>query len=110
MWATAEPIVNLGQKHVKLRTAEGDRKCRRMIVQVAPIRKALISTARLNDAGNDVNLHADRPHIIHKATGERTEPKRVGRAYTVDLWVWLSKDEGQDKRPAKKVPVSSRQR
>ena len=70
MSATAEPIVNLGQKHLKVRTAEGDRK--RMTVQVAPIRKALISMSRLNDAGNDVNLYADKPHIIHKATGERT--------------------------------------
>ena len=58
-----------------------------MTVQVAPVRKPLISIARLSDAGNDVNLHADRPHILHKATGERTELRRGCKAYTVDMWV-----------------------
>ena len=46
----------------------------------------------MNDAGNDVNLHAEKPHILHKATGERTDLRRVGKAYLLDMWIWV---EGQ---------------
>ena len=97
--AAAEPINNLGQDHLKLRTNEGDRK--RITFQVAPTRKPLVSIARLNDAGNDVNLHADRPHILHNATGERIELRRVGKAYTVDLSVWMCKDEKPEVAPVR---------
>ena len=86
--ATSEPIKNRGQRRLKLQTKEGHKKG--MTVQVAEVRKPLISTVKLNDAGNDVNLHADRPHILHKATGERTELRRVGKAYLLDMWVWVS--------------------
>ena len=67
-----------------------------MTVQVAKIRKPLISTIRLNEAGNDVNLHAVKPHVYHKASGEKTMLRREGKAYVMDLWVWV---------PNKKAPV-----
>ena len=63
-----------------------------MTVQVANVEKPLISTARLNEHGNDVNLHVHRPHVVNKATGERSDLRRVGRSYILDLWVWIGAD------------------
>ena len=46
---------------------------------VAGIRKPLISTAKLNDAGNDADLHADQPHILHEATNQCIALTYVGK-------------------------------
>ena len=96
--ATSEPIPNMGQKRLKLKTREGHK--RSMVIQVASVRKPLISTAKLNEAGNDVNLHSEKPHILNKDIGQKTDLRRVGRSYLLDLWVWVeepsigNKDEG----------------
>ena len=70
-----------------MKTREGHKK--RMTVQVAKIRKPLISTVQLNEAGNDVNLHAIDPHVLHKASGEKTALRREGKSNIMDLWVLL---------------------
>ena len=108
MTATSEGIPNKGQKRLKLKTREGHK--RQMTVQVANVRKPLISTAKLNDAGNDVNLHHDKPHIINRATGERSDLRRVGRAYLLDLWVWIDRNQsdGTKKDDLKTTDFSGR--
>ena len=59
MSATSEGIPNKEQKRLKLKTREGHKK--NMVVKVANVRKPLISTAKLNDAGNEFNLHSKNP-------------------------------------------------
>ena len=95
--ATSQGIPNLGQKHLKAKTREGHKKT--VVVQVADVTKPLISTARLNETGHDVNLTADDPHIYHKKTGQRTKLRRVGRACVLDLWIWVGSEE--QKKPKK---------
>ena len=104
--ATSEGIPNLGQKNVKVKTKEGQKK--KMTLQVANVTKPLFSTTRLNDSGNDVNLTATDPHILHKETGERTALRRVGRACLLDLWVWVDgKKQVRAKRGVAKSSSSS---
>ena len=97
MSATSQEIPNRGQRRLRLKTSEGHG--RGMTVQVAPVRKPLLSTDRLNDAGNDVMLRKYKPYIKNVKTGEVTDIKRVGRAYTVDMWVWVPKGPGGPRQP-----------
>ena len=91
--ATSEDIPNKGQKKLRMKTREG--QTRGMIVQVAPVRKPLLSAAKMNEAGNDVNLAGKNPHILNTKTGEVTKLRREGRTYLLDLWVWTgSKSQG----------------
>ena len=41
------------------------------------MRKALISAAKMNEAGNDVNLRGDSPHILNLKTNQVTALRRV---------------------------------
>eukprot|EP00972_Heterocapsa_arctica_P076901 11343114-Heterocapsa_arctica.AAC.1 len=52
--ATGQEIPNLGQKAIVGKTREG--QSRGIVFQVAPVRKPLMSVAKMNEAGNDVNL------------------------------------------------------
>ena len=90
----------MGEKVFRLQTREGHK--RTMTVQVAPVTKPLVSTVRLNEAGNDVNLTAVEPHIFNKKTKERTKLRRVGRSYVLDLWVWIGSSNAQKDRPNQK--------
>jgi hypothetical protein len=73
--ATGEAIPNLGQKALYGKTREG--QPRNITFQIAPVRKPLISVAKMGDAGNDVNL-TDKPHIRNRLTG---------KTFILDLWV-----------------------
>ena len=75
MSATSQEISNRGKRRLRMKTSEGHG--RGMTVQVAPVRKPLLSTDRLNDAGNDVMLRMYKPYIKHIKTGEVTDIKRV---------------------------------
>ena len=82
--ATGEAIPNLGQKTLYGKTREG--QPRNITFQVAPVRKPLISVAKMGDAGNDVNL-TDKPHIRNRLTGQVTALRREGKTFILDLWV-----------------------
>jgi hypothetical protein len=82
--ATGEPIPNIGQKTLYAKTREG--QPRNITFQIAPVRKPLISAAKMNDAGNDVNL-TEKPHIINRRTGQVTALRREGKTFILDLWV-----------------------
>ena len=105
MSATSEGIPNRGQKLLQLKTKEGQKKL--MTVQIAKVRKPLISTIRMNEAGNDVNLTCHKPHIINRKSGERTELRRVGKSYLLDMWIWVGGDkQGKPTKPNKDVDDS----
>ena len=85
--AASQTIPNKGQRRLICRTREGHK--RGICVQVAPVRKPLISSARLNETGNDVLLTRSRPRIINLKTKEVTMLRRIGRTIVLDLWVWV---------------------
>ena len=74
----------MGEKKLRVQTQEGF--LRDMTVQIANVRKPLLSVARLNDTGNSVVL-GDQAYIKNKRTGEITMLKRVGRMFYLDLWI-----------------------
>ena len=82
--ATGEAIMNLGQKSLFSKTREGQAK--NITFQVAPVRKPLISVAKMCEAGNDIFL-TDKPHIVNRATGQVTALRREGKTFVLDLWV-----------------------
>jgi hypothetical protein len=82
--ATGEAIPNLGQKILYGKTREG--QPRNITFQIAPVRKPLISVAKMSDAGNDVNL-TEKPHIRNRLTGQVTALRREGKTFILDLWV-----------------------
>ena len=82
--ATGEAIMNLGQKSLFSKTREG--QARNITFQVAPVRKPLLSVAKMCEAGNDIIL-TNTPHIKNRATGQITALRREGKTYVLDLWV-----------------------
>jgi hypothetical protein len=83
--ATGEAIANMGEKSLYSKTREG--QARNITFQVAPVRKPLISVAKMADAGNDIFLTSDKPHIVNKTTGQSTALRREGKTFILDLWV-----------------------
>ena len=83
--ATGQEIPNLRQKALYTKTREG--QSRGISFQVAPVRKPLMSVAKMNEAGNDVNLRGSNPHIMNIKTKEITALRREGKTFILDLWV-----------------------
>ena len=46
-----------------------------------------MSVAKMNEAGNDVNLRGDRPHIQNTKTKQITALRREGKTFILDLWI-----------------------
>ena len=88
--ATAETVPNLGEKTLKCRLNEGHH--RTMVVQIADISRPLLSASRLNDTGNEVILHPERPVVRNLATGEEAALRRVGKTFLLDVWVEIPTD------------------
>ena len=83
--ATGQETPNLGQKAPVGKTREG--QPRGVVFQVAPVRKPLMSVAKMNEAGNDVNLRGDRPHIQNTKTKQITALRREGKTFILDFWI-----------------------
>jgi hypothetical protein len=43
----------------------------------------------MNEAGNDVHLQGNNPHIKNVKTGQTTKLRKQGRCYLLDLWIWV---------------------
>ena len=43
--------------------------------------------ARITEAGNAVHLDDKDPHILNKKTLEKTQLRKQGNIYVVDLWI-----------------------
>jgi hypothetical protein len=85
--ATGQEIPNMGQKKLTVKTKEG--QMRGIVFQVAPVRKPLVSVAKMCEAGNDVVLSGKSPHIVNHKTKQVTALRREGKTFVLDLWVRL---------------------
>ena len=81
--AAGEPIPNQGQKHVAVRTSEG--QARKSTWQICPVTRPLTSVARCTAAGNVVHLEEANPRVVNVKTGETTRLRKEGNAFVVDL-------------------------
>eukprot|EP00972_Heterocapsa_arctica_P035771 5261094-Heterocapsa_arctica.AAC.1 len=68
--ATGLEIPKLGHKALVGKTREG--QPRGIVFQVSPVRKPLMSVAKMNEAGNNVNLRGYHPRIQNTKTKQIT--------------------------------------
>ena len=84
--AGGQRIPAKGKRVMHARTAEG--QSRRVTWEVCPVRRPLLSVAKMTKAGNVVLLDERRPRIINTRTGEVTALRRERNVFMVDMWVW----------------------
>ena len=83
-------IPNLGVKKVTAVTQEGHKRVMEWVV--CPVRRPLISVAKVVEAGNDVYLGSRSPRIVNTKTGQCTYLRKQGGVYVLDLWVHVDKE------------------
>ena len=93
--AGGHAIANLGEKKMSAITNEGHR--RSMTWQVCDVQKALISAAKVVEAGNDVYLENANPRIVNRKTGQVTKLLKENGVFVVDLWIAVG-NKGDDDR------------
>ena len=81
------------------RTEEGH--SRRIVWEGCPVKRPLLSVAKITMAGNQVYLSEDKAFVKNNKTGQITILRRERNVWMLDLWV---------KRPADAMDVSSFQR
>ena len=97
--AGRDPIPARGERSVTGRTDEG--QSRRIGWEVCPVKRPLLSVAKITKAGNQVYLGEDKAFDKNNKTGQITNLRRERNVWMLDLWV---------KRPADAMDVSSFQR
>ena len=70
-------------------TSEGQK--RRISWEVCPVKKPLLSVARLSDAGNEVTMGKAEAYITNKKTGAVTHLRRVRNTWVLDMWIRVPK-------------------
>ena len=93
--AGRDPIPARGERSVTGRTDEG--QSRRIVWEVCPVKRPLLSVAKITKAGSQVFLGEDKAFVENNNTGQITNLRRERNM----LWV---------KRPADAMDVSSFQR
>ena len=93
------PIPARAERSVTGRTDEG--QSRRIVWEVCPVKRLLLSVAKITKAGNQVYLGEDKAFVKNNKTGQITNLCRERNVWMFDLWV---------KRPADAMDVSSFQR
>ena len=93
------PIPARGERSVIGRTDEGQR--RRIVWEVCPVKRPLLSVAKITKAGNQVYLGEDKAFVKNDKTGQITNLRRERDVWMLVLWL---------KRPADAMDVSSFQR
>ena len=88
--AGGEPIPNQGEKTIEATTAEGQKK--RMVWQIALVKRPLVATSRLNESGHTVVISKRNPRIVHEKTGMITRLRKEGGVHVVDLWIKMPGD------------------
>ena len=81
------------------RTDEG--QSRRIVWEVCPVKRPLLSVAKITKAGNQVYLGEDKSFVKNNKTGQITNLRRERSVWMLDLCV---------KRPADATDVSSFER
>ena len=97
--ARRDPIPPRGERSVTGRTDEG--QSRRIVWEVCPVKRPLLSVAKITKAGNQVHLDEDKASVKKNKTGQITSLRRERNLWMLDLWV---------RRPADAMDVSSFQR
>ena len=89
--ATGEPIPNLGEMVMPMRTREGT--FRSMTVQAAPVTKPLASVLRIVQAGHTVVFDSAGSYILNKETQEVNMLREEDGNYMLDVWVKPTSDD-----------------
>ena len=58
-----------------------------MTMQVANVKKVLVSVGKVTDANNRVVFDNDGSYIENKSTKERTPLRKENGVYTMEIWV-----------------------
>ena len=75
----------MGEKRTTGVTEEGDAVS--MVIQVADVKKALGSVARMCDMGNRVVFESNGGYVMNMADGRYTKFERRGNVYVLQTWV-----------------------
>ena len=94
--AGGDPINARGEGSVTGRTEQG--QSRRIVWEVGPVKRPLLSAAKITKAGNQVYLGEDKAFVKNNKTEQITNLRRERNVWMLDLWV---------KRPADAKDVSS---
>ena len=88
MWyvgAGGQRIQNKGQRTILVMSKE--KKLKWMTVQVAAVKKMLISASKNNDCNNEVIYRKSGSYIRDERTGDVLSLRRSRGTYVLDLWV-----------------------
>ena len=83
--AARYPIPARGERSVTGRTDEG--QSRRIVWEVCPVKRPLLSVAKITKAGNQVYLGEDTAFVKNNKTGQTTNLRRERNVWMLDLWV-----------------------
>ena len=78
-----EIVENDGEKHLKVKTAEGEKFIVR--TQLTNVRKPLMSVSKVCDEGNIVVFMQNGGYIQSEKTGEKTSFSREGNVYALEM-------------------------
>ena len=83
--AGRDPIPARGERSVTGRTDEG--QSRRIVWEVCPVKRPLLSVAKITKAGNQVYLGEDKAFVKNNKTRRITNLRRERNVWMLDLWV-----------------------
>ena len=98
MSANDQEIKNRGERRIEFRTDEN--KMKALMFQSAEVGRALISVAKLNEAGSEVILNKKFPRIITKS-GDVIKLKRKGNVFILSMWVRVPSEEKNEEGSGK---------
>ena len=78
-------IPNLGEHKLELCTGSMQRRI--LLFQVCDVHKCLMSTAKLNEAGQRVVLYEQESYIEDRSTGDCIKVEYKDRVYFLKVWV-----------------------
>ena len=80
---STDPIPARGERSVTGRTDEG--QSRRIVREVSPVKRPLLSVAKITKAGNQVYLSEDKAFVKNNKTGQITNLRRERNVWMLDL-------------------------
>ena len=83
--AGRDPIPARGERSMTGRTDEG--QSRRIVWEVCPVKRPLLSVAKITKAGNQVYLGEDKAFVKNNKTGQITNLRRERNVWMLDFWV-----------------------
>ena len=83
--ANGVQIRNEGEQQVEICTGNNQRRV--LALQVCDVNKCLLSTAKLNEAGQRIMLDGDRSYIEDVKSGDKILVRYHNRVYYLKVWV-----------------------